>query len=113
MKSGLTITEAFGMSALVLAGSAQYVSLTLWSYPLNAAAIIFATLAINLRYILMGASLRPWISGISPARTYGLLFFLVDENVAGGLTGLAFGREMRKITAEIQSLARCHKCSTA
>ena len=97
LKAGLDTVEAFGMSALVTAGSAQFVSLSLWSHPLNAAALILTTLVINLRYILMGASLRPWISGSPPSHIYASLFFLGDENWAlslnewrNGKTDLAF-----------------------
>jgi len=37
---------------------------------------------INLRYVLMGATLRPWFEELSPLQTYTSLFFITDENWA-------------------------------
>ena len=34
---------------------------------------------INLRHVLMGPALLPWLGRIRPAQTYGSLFFLADE----------------------------------
>jgi len=93
LKTGLNSAEAFGMSALVTAGSAQYVSLSLWSNPPHAGTIIFATLMINLRYVLMGAALRPWLDRKdSDARTYAALFFVGDENWALSLNEWTNGK---------------------
>lgn len=74
--------EAILMSALVNAGAAQLVILSLWTMPLPILTIILTTLVVNARYLLMGAALRPWFSQLSRLKTYSTLFFLGDENWA-------------------------------
>jgi hypothetical protein len=59
------------MSALVLAGAAQLVAVELWEAPLPVVAIVATTLVVDLRYLLMGASLRPWFEELSVPRAYG------------------------------------------
>lgn len=77
---GMRTGEAVLMSASVAAGTAQLVALEMWKHPLPVAAIVLTALAINLRYVLLGAALGPWLAGL-PARTrYGSAFFLFDEN---------------------------------
>ena len=57
----LSILESFLMSGLVFAGASQFVALSLWiAMPLPVITIILTTLVVNLRHLLMGASLRPW-----------------------------------------------------
>ena len=70
------------MSALVFAGSAQLVALSLWTMPLSPTIIIFTTLLVNLRNVLMGISISPWFLRLSPFKAYTTIFFLADENWA-------------------------------
>jgi predicted branched-subunit amino acid permease len=58
-ESGLSVPEATLMSATVLAGAAQLIALELWADPVPVAAVVGTTLVVNLRYVLMGAALRP------------------------------------------------------
>lgn len=81
-KVGMTTLESLFMSVFVFAGAAQFLSLDLWSSPVPILALVTATLVINLRHLLMGASLQPWFSKISPLKAYGSLFFMADENWA-------------------------------
>lgn len=60
--AGLSVLEVIMMSALVFAGSAQFVALDLWtttpaSLPIGP--LILAALIVNLRYLLLTATLRP------------------------------------------------------
>lgn len=86
----LSAVEALLMSGLVFAGSSQLVALGLWVMPLPVATIIITTLIVNLRLLLMGAALRPWLARIPPLAAYGSVFFMADENWA--LTMGQFGR---------------------
>ncbi len=89
----LSLLEALLMSGVVFAGSAQFVALGLWSaphLPLPIAAIIGATLVVNLRLLLMGAALRPWFARLPPRAAYVSVFFMADENWA--LTMAQFAR---------------------
>lgn len=81
-EAGLSMPTAVAMSATVLAGAAQLIAVGLWDWPIPAVAVIGTTFVVNLRYLLMGASLRPWFTRLSPGRAYLSLFFMADENWA-------------------------------
>lgn len=81
-QAGLSVAEAALMSATVLAGAAQVITIELWDTPIPALAVIGTTFVVNLRYALMGAALRPWFSQLSPMKAYGSVFFTADENWA-------------------------------
>jgi len=70
------------MSATVLAGASQVVAVELWEPSIPVVAIIATTFIVNLRYVLMGAALRPWFSRLPPMQAYGSVFFTADENWA-------------------------------
>lgn len=76
----LGLGETILMSTTVFAGSAQFVVLDMWERPLSIVDIILTTVLINLRYLLMGASVRPWLQRLSSRTIYGTLFFLNDES---------------------------------
>lgn len=80
--AGVSLVEIALMSALVFAGASQLIAVGLWSDPLPVWTIIFTTLVVNLRHLLMGAALRPWFSRLSAPKAYGSLFFMVDETWA-------------------------------
>ncbi|WP_211290206.1 AzlC family ABC transporter permease [Natrinema ejinorense] len=90
-RAGLSVAEATLMSATVLAGAAQIVAVELWADPLPVATIVLATLAINLRYSLMGAALGPWLDELSSLRSYGSLLLMADENWALTMRELTSG----------------------
>ncbi|WP_225334678.1 AzlC family ABC transporter permease [Halomicrobium urmianum] len=79
-QSPLGLGEAVLMSASVFAASAQFVVLDLWESPLPVVAIVATTVAVNLRHLLMGASIQPWLERLAPRTTYGTLYFLNDES---------------------------------
>jgi 4-azaleucine resistance transporter AzlC len=80
-QKGLTFLEASLMTALMFAGASQFVATEIWSHPLPAAAIVtlcLVTAAINMRFILMTASLRPWLGALPPRQTYPALAVLTE-----------------------------------
>lgn len=81
-QAGLSVLEVLLMSALVYAGSAQFIVLTLWVTPLPISTIIFTTLIVNARCLLMGVAISPWFLRLSRFKAYTSLFFLADENWA-------------------------------
>jgi 4-azaleucine resistance transporter AzlC len=81
-QAGLSLTEALLMSALVCAGSAQFVVIGMWAAPLPILSIVLTTLAINLRHLLMGAALRARFARFSTRQSYGSLPLMTDENWA-------------------------------
>ena len=93
---GLTFTESVLMSGLVYTGAAQLVALQLWTtIPLPIITILLTTLIVNLRQILMSASLYPWFSRVSASRAYGSIYFLTDWN--WGLTLRKFANGGRDV----------------
>lgn len=82
---GLSALEASGMSVLIFAGAAQFAALDLIRQGAAAPLIVGSVLLINLRHLLMGASLRPHL-GSAPLRTRLLAaYLLVDESFALGI----------------------------
>jgi 4-azaleucine resistance transporter AzlC len=81
-QAGLSPAEAVLMSALVFSGATQFVVLGMWGAPLPVAEIALTSLIVNLRYLLMGATLSSWFSGLSRLKVYGSLYFLADESWA-------------------------------
>jgi len=75
---GMSPLEVTLMSALVFAGGAQFAAIETWVSPAPIAALAFATLLINVRHVLMGASLTPKIR-MSRVQTLMAYFFLTDE----------------------------------
>jgi predicted branched-subunit amino acid permease len=70
------------MNLSIFAGSAQFVMVEMWAPPLPIVEIIFAAAVINLRYLLIGASLNPIFQGTSLARKSLIMHFVADENWA-------------------------------
>lgn len=79
---GLSPLEIFAMSLFVFAGGAQFAALELWASPAPVAALVFSTLLINARHILMGASLAPKLGAFSPLQRALGLYYMADENWA-------------------------------
>jgi len=79
---GLSPLETFAMGALVFAGGAQFAAVELWATPAPIGAIVFSTLLINARHVLMSASLAPKLAGFSRAQTAIGLYYMADENWA-------------------------------
>jgi branched chain amino acid efflux pump len=78
----LSFIEATFFSAWVNAGGAQMASLEVWKEPVSIVAICLTIVAMNTRYILLGATLRPTYEGMPYYKTYPSLFFLGDGNWA-------------------------------
>ena len=83
--AGMSTLEVMLMSGLVFAGSAQFVALDLWtatpaSLPIGP--LIMAALIINLRYLLLTATLRPLFPAGRVGLGAGLMFLVSDENWA-------------------------------
>lgn len=79
---GLTPGETIAMSLLVFAGAAQFISLPMFADNMGLLAISFTALLVNLRHLLMGASLASFMSTLSTPSKAFLSFFLTDESYA-------------------------------
>lgn len=80
-QKGFTLFEATLMSALMFAGASQFVAVEIWARPVTAAGVValgLITAMVNLRFLLMSASLRPWLGGLPARQTYPALSLLND-----------------------------------
>lgn len=82
---GFSSWEAWAMSLIVHAGSAQFTALGMWEAA-GAAPIVLTTLIVNLRYLLMGASVAPYLRGLSPIWKASLALWMCDESYALAIT---------------------------
>ena len=70
------------MSVIVFAGSAQFVAVDMWHDPVPVLLLTFTALIVNIRHVLMSASLSRHIDAI-PRNWHPLVaYFLVDESWA-------------------------------
>lgn len=80
---GLTPLETLFMSLVVFAGAAQFISTTMMGLGIvDFTVIVFTTFLINLRHLLMGASLTPYVTKLPLARQALLAFGMADETYA-------------------------------
>ena len=91
-RKGLTWTQLIAMNLSVFAGSAQFVMVEMWAPPLPVVEMTLAVLIINLRYLLIGASLEPLFRGTSLARKAGIMHLVADENWAVTMTAYRRGQ---------------------
>lgn len=81
-QQGVTWMEMMTMNTFLFAGSAQFVMVEMWSAPLPVAEIVIAVLIINLRYLLIGASLQPVFMGYNLGAKAAMMHLVADENWA-------------------------------
>lgn len=84
-QKGLSLVEAGLFSGLVFAGLAQMVALEGWATHWTASALLalgFLTMTVNLRHVLMAASLRSWFAPLPAWQSYSSLLLLADNNWA-------------------------------
>lgn len=81
-QKGLSPLEVALMSATVFAGASQFVAVEIWTSPPGVVLLGLTALMVNLRHVLMGAALAPFLKGWSAGQIYGGLYFMADENWA-------------------------------
>lgn len=95
VQKGQSLWEGLALSVFVAAGTAQLISLELWrdGWTFGALLTIAAvTATVNARFILMGASLQPWMRGLPASLQAASMFVLFEvswlvaekERAAGG-----------------------------
>ena len=83
LTAGLTSVETVTMSLMVFAGASQFVGITMLGAGITGwGIIVLTTLLINLRHMLMGASLAPYMVRLSLPLQVLLSFLLTDEAYA-------------------------------
>jgi len=84
-QKGLSPLETALMSATVFAGASQFVAVDIWTSPPAIALLAATALMVNLRHVLMGAALAPWIRTWPRGTTCLALYVMADENWAFAL----------------------------
>jgi predicted branched-subunit amino acid permease len=80
---GLSLVETTAMSAIVFGGASQLAAMEAWENPLTATVIITLALVVgivNMRLLLMSASMRPWLGSLPAWQTYPALYVLSDAS---------------------------------
>lgn len=80
--AGLDPLQTLGMSALVFAGSAQFIAISLLAGGAGMAVVLLTTAVVNLRHALYSASLQPYVRHLSKRWRVPLAFWLTDEAYA-------------------------------
>lgn len=84
-QAGFSPLQAFLFSLVVYSGSAQMATLSILAAGTSLTAsllwsVVALILVINARYVLFGATLRPWLGQVSPLQAYSTLYILGDGN---------------------------------
>lgn len=105
-QAGLSVLEVALMSGLVFAGASQFVALDMWvPEHLPIVSIVVATAIINLRMVLMSATLRPLVAG-HPMRVWlPATFFVTDETWAITMAAMKRGEGTLAFFAGTATLA--------
>ncbi len=82
IQSGLTILEAFLSCIIVLAGMSQFASLPLFAANISPLTIIGTTFIINMRHLIMGASISRRFTERGLFGKAAASYFLIDESFA-------------------------------
>ena len=80
--SGLSFAGTMAMSALVFAGSAQFISLGMLAAGASWPMIVLTTFVVNLRHALYSATLAPYVTRLPQRWQIPLAFWLTDETFA-------------------------------
>lgn len=84
--AGLPVREAQAMSAVVFAGSAQFIAAQLFGLGTPASVIILTIFVVNLRHMLYSASMAPYLQPLSRPWKWTLAYLLTDEAYAVTIT---------------------------
>ena len=79
-QAGASALEATLLNLFVFAGAAQMAVMEYWQHPLPVLTIATVTFLINLRLVLLTASLRPWLKTLPVRLVYPLLHNVSDES---------------------------------
>ncbi|MGV8082370.1 MAG: AzlC family ABC transporter permease [Coriobacteriia bacterium] len=101
--AGFSVFQAALCSATALAGAGQFIALALLVAGAPVESVLIATTVVNLRYVLFGSTLSPYLKGM-PLRTQALLAYtLTDEtfaiNIADRRQGLSTAASMAGVGA--------------
>jgi 4-azaleucine resistance transporter AzlC len=86
VQGGLTIGETLLMSLVVFAGASQFMAAGMFQSGVGGPTIVLSTFLINVRHLIMGLSLSPYLSEMQPWWQRMLAFGMVDESYMTTIT---------------------------
>ncbi len=89
---GFTVVAAITCSATALAGAGQFIALSVLTAGASVFEVLAATTVVNLRYVLFGSTLSPYLHRLSLPTLSGLAFSLTDETFAVNIADQRAGR---------------------
>ena len=105
-KNGLSAGSTLMMSLLVFAGSAQLIAVGLFAAGTGPASIIATTFIVNLRHLLMSASLAPFLKNWKKSEQAFFAFQLTDETFALHSNSFLTTEQPRSETLAINIIAQ-------
>ncbi|MBF7682011.1 AzlC family ABC transporter permease [Acinetobacter sp. B5B] len=76
---GLSLLEIPLLTGLNFAGGSEFAILEVWTSPPQILLLMFITLLVNSRHLLMGANLVPYLKHLPNKKALPALFFMCDE----------------------------------
>lgn len=100
LAAGLTPIQAQAMSAIVFAGSSQFITVQLIAAGAPALVIVLTGGVVNLRHALYSASIAPYLKPLNRLWKYLLGYLLTDEAYAVAITYYHANLDPRRLPAE-------------
>jgi 4-azaleucine resistance transporter AzlC len=82
LQAGLSAAAAQGMSAIIFAGSAQFITAQLFAQQTPALVVVLTVFVVNLRHTLYSASVEPYVKHLPGRWKWLLAYLLTDEAYA-------------------------------
>ncbi len=92
VQQGLALPEIAMMSLIVYAGSAQFIASAMIAAGAGAFSIVATTFLVNLRHLLMSASLSPYLKTVTPLYQAVIGLGVTDETFAVSITQAGLGK---------------------
>jgi 4-azaleucine resistance transporter AzlC len=86
IQAGLTVAETMLMSLAVFAGASQFMAVVMIQSGAGIPLIVASTFLVNLRHLVMGLSLSPYLSEATPWWQRVLAFGMTDESYVTSVT---------------------------
>lgn len=103
---GFGLPWAFAMSALIYAGSMQFVAVNLMATGASLISAALMTLLVNARHLFYGTSMLDRYRGIGKAKPY-LIFALTDETYALVCSGAPAGTDEKTYYLLVSAMDQC------
>ncbi len=106
--AGLPTAAAQAMSAIVFAGSAQFILTQLIATGTPPAVLVLTVFVVNLRHMLYSASIAPYVQGLSRKWRWLLSYLLTDEAYIVAITHYQQGNGRHRRDAEAATIRGNH-----